>query len=117
MVDTAALSELAVRVSTVYKGHISRKVVALQGLIDGAEQHFKSTTISRSDHHNGQEVMKLCQSVLQDLYSCRPSTKGRATKKAEPGTQGIAALTAGLTSSAILLNSFIRGFGVSTIPI
>ena len=73
--DVIAISQLAIKVYTAYKdapdiyGHIADEVAGLQVLIDKVEQHFKSAAISSNDRHNGQKVLKGCQSILEDLSS------------------------------------------------
>ena len=119
--DIIATSGLAVRVYTAYKDapdgyrHISEDVAALQVLIDKAALHLKSTTISNNDCHDGQRVLKDCQSVLQDLYSliekCRrlaSMNKRLVLKGVRLGKEDITALQGRLISITGLLNGFVR---------
>ena len=121
--DFIAISALAVKVYTAYKDapdayrHISEEVVALQILIDKAAQHFKSTTLGRKDLHDGQQVLKSCESVLVDLnslienYKSLSSTnRGPFFKRVKLGKEDIATLRARLTSNATLLSGFVRRF-------
>ena len=123
--DFIAISQLAIKVYTAYKdapdiyGNISDEVAGLQILIDKAEQHFKSATISSNDHRNGQKILKGCQSVLEDLnsliekYKSLASTNKRLVfKRVKLGIEDIATLRARLTSNATLLSSFIRRFDI-----
>lgn len=121
--DIIAISELAVKVYTAYKGapddykHIAEEAKSLQVIIDGAVQHFGSTTLSDNDRQGGQEVLKGCQSVLGDLNSLIEKYNSLAAtnasqifKRVKLGTEDIATLRARLTSNATLLSSFIRRF-------
>ena len=123
--DFIAISQLAIKVYTAYKdapdiyGNISDEVAGLQILIDKAEQHFKSATISSNDHRNGQKILKGCQSVLEDLnsliekYKSLASTNKRLVfKRVKLGIEDIATLRARLISNTTLLNSFIRRFDI-----
>lgn len=125
MGDIIAISQLAVKVYTAFKGapdnygHILEEVEALQVLIDKVEQHFKSTNISINDCHDGQKVLKGCQSVLTDLdsliekYKCLASTNKRLViKRAKLGNEDIATLRTRLISSTVLLNGFIQRFNI-----
>ena len=130
MGDIIRISELAVRVYTAYKDapdnyrNISEEVIALQVLIDEAEQHFESTAISDDDRQDGEKILKGCQSVLEDLNSLIEKYKSLASastnevlvfKRVKLGSEDIATLRARLTSNATLLSSFIRRFNISTI--
>ena len=123
--DFIAISQLAIKVYTAYKdapdiyGNISDEVAGLQILIDKAEQHFKSATISSNDHRNGQKILKGCQSVLEDLnsliekYKSLASTNKRLVfKRVKLGMEDIATLRARLISNTTLLSSFIRRFDI-----
>ena len=75
MEDIIAVSKLTVKVSTTYKDapngyrHISEKVTSLQMRIDKVVQYFENTTLSDNDRQIGQDVLKSCQSILEDLDS------------------------------------------------
>ena len=124
--DIMAISKLAIRVYSAYKDapndykNIAEEVNSLQIMINKAAQHFKSTTLTDNDRKEGQEVLKGCQSVLEDLSSlieeysglASSSNGGQIFKKVKLGTEDIATLRARLTSNATLLGSFIRRFVV-----
>lgn len=80
--DIIAISRLAAKVYTAYKDapddyrHISDEVKSLQIIIDKAAQHFESTTLSTNNRQEGQEVLKGCQNVLEDLNSLIEKYKG-----------------------------------------
>ena len=126
--DFIAISALAAKVYTAYKDapsdykNIAEEVKSLQGIINKAAQHFTSTTLSNNDLRTGQEALKGCQSVLDDLNSLIEEYKSLASthkrlifKRVKLGTEDIATLRARLTSNATLLSSFIRRFDISTI--
>ena len=123
--DIIAISQLAVKVYTAYKDapdhyrHISEELAALQVLIDKATPHFKSTTIGSNNHHDGQKVLKSCQSVLKDLdsliekyKSLASSNRGPVSKRVKLGTEDIATLRARLISVTGLLNGFVQRFDI-----
>ena len=123
--DFIAISQLVIKVYTAYKdapdiyGHIADEVVGLQVLIDKVEQHFKRAIISSNDRRNGQNVLKGCQRVLEDLNSLTEKYKSLAStnkrlvfKRVKLGIEDIATLRARLTSNATLLSSFIRRFDI-----
>ena len=70
-----AISGLALKVYTAYRDasgdyrNISDEVKSLHIIINKAAQHFKSTTLSNSSRQEGQEVLRGCQNVLEDLDS------------------------------------------------
>ena len=128
--DFIAISALAAKVYKAYKDapsdyqNIAEEVKSLEGIINKAAQHFRSTTLSNNDRQEGQEALKGCQSILRDLnshiiekYKCIASTNGRVFKRVKLGTEDIAALRVRLISNATLLSSFIRRFDISTITI
>ena len=130
--DILTVSKLAVTVYTAYKDapndykHIAGEVKSLEIIINKAAQHFESTTLSDNDRQQGQEVLKSCQDVLEDLHSLIEKYKslasantGQALQRVMLGIEDIATLRARLTSNATLLSSFIRRFDISTntIPI
>ena len=121
--DIIATSELAVRVHTAYKDapadyqHIPEKVAILQILIDKVAQHIKSSTLSSDNHHEGQNVLQGCQSVLQDLYSLiekykrlASTIKGLVLTGVKLGKENIITLQVRLISNIGLLNGFVRRF-------
>ena len=125
--DFMAVSTLAATVYMAYKDapinykHIAEEVKSLQGLIDKAAQHFEGTTLSHADHQHGQEALKGCQSVLEDLNafieeykSIASNNKRLVFKRVKLGTEDIATLRARLTSNATLLSSFIRRLDIAT---
>ena len=128
--DFFTLSQLAVKVYKAYQNapddyqHISEEVAGLQGLIDKAQQHFKSTTISSGDRHHCQKALKGCKSILNDLssfiekYKSVASTDKRPVfKRVKLSTEDIATLRERLIANATLLSSFIRRFDISSITI
>ena len=128
--DFIAISKLAATVYTAYKEapndykNIAEEVKSLQGVINKAAKHFKSTTLSSDDRRDGQEALKSCQSVLEDLnsliekYRSLASTNKRLVfKRVKLGTEDIATLRARLTSNATLLSSFIRRLDASLLRI
>ena len=121
--DIITISGLAYKVYTAYKDapdnyrHISDEVEALQTLVDKVAEYFQSTTISSSDHDNGQKILKGCQSVLEDLntliekYKSRVSTnKSVVFTRVKLGLEDIATLQARLTTNTVRLNGFIQRF-------
>ena len=128
--DIIAISKLAAKVITAYKDapsdykNIAEEVKSLQIIINKAAQHFESTTLSDNDRQEGQEVLKGCQSVLEDLNSLMEkynhlasANKNQVFKRVRLGIEDIAALRVRLISNATLLSSFIRRFDISTITI
>ena len=119
--DIIAISRLAAKVYTAYKDapdnyrHISEEVRSLQILINKAVRHVESTTLCDEDKQEGQEVLKGCQSVLENLnsliekYKSLASTnRGLVFKRVKLGTEDIATLRARLTSNIVLLSGFIQ---------
>ena len=89
-----------------------------------AIKHVQSTTLSDDDRQEGQEVLRSCQSVLEDLnsliekYNSLASAKsGQIVKKVQFGTEDIATLRVRLISNTGLLNCFIQRFDIPTITI
>ena len=126
--DFIAISTLAAKVYTAYKDaptyykNVAEEVKSLQIIINRAGQHFKSTTLSDNDKQEGQEILKGCQSVLEDLDSLMEKykgldsfNKGLVFKRIKLGGEDIATLRARLTTNATLLSSFIRRFDIPTI--
>ena len=119
--DIIATSGLAVRVHLAYKDapddgrYISEDVVTLQALIDKAAQHLKKTTISSDDRHHGQEVLKGCQGVLEDLMALIEKYKRLACinmklvlNTVKVGKENITTLHVRLMSNTGLLTGFVR---------
>ena len=130
MGDIIVISELAVKVYTAYKDapdnyrHISDEVKSLHIRINKAIKLFKSSTLSDSDRQEGQEVLKGCQNVLEDLNSLIEKYNGLASadtsqvfKRVQLGMEDIATLRARLVSNTVLLNGFIQRSGISTVTI
>ena len=127
--DIKAISELAKRVNTDYEAlsdykHIAQKVKALQTRIDHASQYFGGTALKEDDQHEGQEVLKGCHGVLENLshlvekYNRLHSTNPNlAFKRVKYNEDGIATLSKRLASNTKLLNKFIQRFDISTIII
>ena len=124
--DILSISQLAVTVYTAYQDapsnykNIVKEVKSLQTIIDKAAKHFDSTSLSDSDRQDGQEVLKGCQSVLEDLnslinkYNRLASTSERQVfKRVKLGIEDIGTLKARLKSNAVLLSGFIRRFDIS----
>ena len=122
-----ALSGLAARVYIAFKDapdgyrNISQEVAVLQVLIDKVAQHFKSTPISSNDRHDGQNALKSCQSVLEDLHSLIEKYKRLAftnkrlvlaAVKLGKKDSDIVTLRERLKSNTFLLNGFVRRFVV-----
>ena len=129
-VDIMAISGLAIKVYTAYKDapgdyrNISDEVKSLDIIINNAAQHFKSTTLSDNKRQEGQEVLRGCQRVLEDLdalivkYNGLASTStSRVFKRIKLGIEDIVTLRARLTSNTTLLNGFIQRFDIPTITI
>ena len=119
--DIMAISELAVKVYTAYKdapgdySNISDEVKSLDIIINNAAQHFKNTTLSDNKWREGQEVLRGCQKVLEDLDSLMAkyndlasASTSRVFTRINLGTEDIATLRARLMSNITLLNSFIQ---------
>ena len=118
--DIIAISGLAIRVYITYKDSpdyrfILKDIAALQDLIDKVAQHLNSTMISNDDRHDGQRILKGCQSVLQDLdafiekYNRLASiNKSLVLNRFKLGKNDITVLHVRLISNTSLLNGFIR---------
>ena len=119
--DIIATSGLAVRVHLAYKDapddyrFISEDAATLQALVDKAAQHLKRTTISSDDRHHGQEVLKGCQGVLEDLLALIEKYKRLACINPRLVLNGvklrkdnITTLHVQLMSHTGLLNGFVR---------
>ena len=131
MGDIIAISGLAVKVYTAYKDapddyrHISDEVKSLQIIINKAARHFERTTLDDNTRQEGQDVLKGCQNVLEDLnsliekYNSLASTSANTSlqvlKRVKLGTEDIATLRVRLISNTGLLNGFIQRFDIPTI--
>ena len=128
--DILTISQLAVKVSTAYKGapdnykHIAEEVEELLVLIDGVDEDFKNITVDSDDYHQGQQILKSCQCVLEDLEALIEKYKSLASPNERPvfqkvklGSADIATLRARLVSNTVSLNSFIQRFDISTITL
>ena len=71
--DLVAISGLALKVFTACKDapndfrNISDEVKSLHIVINIAAQHIKSTTLSDNKRQEGQEVLRGCQNLLEEL--------------------------------------------------
>ena len=128
--DIIAISRLALQVHTAYKDapknyrHISEEVKSLEIIINKAVQYSGSTTLIDNNQQLGQEALKGCQSVLEDLNSLiekynslASANKRQVFKKVKLGSEDIATLRARLISNTGLLNSFIQRFDILNITI
>ena len=128
--DIIAISGLAVKVYTAYKDapdnyrHISDEVKSLQIIIDDSARHFKSTALNSDTVQKGQEVLRGCQNVLEDLNSLFEEYKRLHFGSANPiqvfnqvrlGAEDIATLRARLISHTGLLSHFIQRFDIPAI--
>ena len=129
--DIMAISGLAFKVYTACKDapdeyrNISDEVKSLHIIINKAAQHFESTTLSTSSRQEGQEVLKGCQNVLEDLdcligkyNSLASASSSQVVQRVRLGAglalgiEDIATLRARLTSNTTLLNGFIQRFDI-----
>lgn len=121
MGDIATISALVSKVYTAYKDapdnyrHISEEVRSLQILISKAARYVESPSLSDNDRQEGQEVLKGCQSILEDLNSLivkynslASANTGQVFKKVKLGGEDIATLRSRLISNTGLLNGFIH---------
>ena len=121
--DIATISTLVAKVYGAYKDapdnyrHILEELRSLQILINKAVRHVESSNLNSDDWKEGQEVLKGCQSVLEDLdsliekyNSLAPSSPGQVVKKVQFGAEDIATLRSRLISNTVLLNGFIQRF-------
>ena len=123
--DIIAISGLAVKVYAAYKDapddyrHISDEVKSLEIIINKAARHFEKNTLSSNSQQEGQEVLKGCQNVLEDLntliekyHSLSSANTSQVLKRVKLGTEDIATLRARLISNTGLLNGFIQRFNI-----
>ena len=129
--DIATISALVAKVCIAYKSapdnyrNISEEVRSLQILINRAVRHGgETTTLSDDDRKEGQEVLKGCQSILEDLNSLiekynslSSANTGQVFTKIKLGTEDIGTLRLRLISNTLLLNTFIQRFYIPTINI
>ena len=128
--DIIVVSQLVAKVYAAYKHapkdyrDICGEVKSLKIRITKAIQHIQSTTLSDDDRQEGQEVLKGCQSVLEDLNSLiekynslASANRSQVLKKVQFGTEDIATLRVRLISNTGLLNCFIQRFDIPTITI
>ena len=128
--DIVAISGLALKVYTAYKDapgdyqHIADEVNSLHIIIKKAAQHFDRSTLSDNDWQEGQEVLKGCKNVLEELdslivkyNSLASASTGQVLQRIKLGAEDIAALRARLTSNTTLLSSFIQRFDTPAITI
>ena len=126
--DIVAISRLAVNVYTAYKDapddyrNISDEVKSLQILIDKAAPYFQSATLKPNSRQEGQQALKGCKDVLEDLnsliekYNSSGSSRtSQVLKRIRLGTEDIATLRARLISTTGLLNGFIQRLAIPTI--
>ena len=130
MGDIITLSGLAVQVYTAYKDapdeykHISNEVKSLQILIDKAVPYCKSTSLNNNSRQEGQQALKGCNDVLEDLnsliekYNSSGSSRtSQVLKRIRLGTEDIASLRVRLISNTALLNSFVQRLALVIIDI
>ena len=142
--DVMAISRLAFKVYTACKGapdkygNISDEVKSLHIVIDSAAQHFERTTLSDDKRQKGQEVLRGCQNLLENLDSLigkynslapasTSTSTGTSTNQALQrvrlgaglvlGTEDITTLRVRLISNTTLLNGFIQRFDILTTAI
>ena len=116
--DIVAISKLASKVYTAFKDapsdykHVAEEVKSLQIIINTAARHFESTILSDNNRQDGQEVLKGCQNVLEDLNSLiqKYTNSTNTFQRVMLGSEDVATLRARLTSNTTLLSSFIRRF-------
>lgn len=123
--DIIALSRLVVEKYKAYKDapddyrHISDEVNSLQIIINKAVRHFESTTLSNNSRQEGQEILKGCQNVLEDLNSLIEkydslacANTGQVLQRIKLSSEDITTLRLRLISNTTLLNGFIQRFDV-----
>ena len=123
-----AISALAINVYTAVKyvpdhdRNILEEIAVLRILIDKSAKHFKGTTISSADRHDGQKILQRCQSILEDIGSLIEKYKRltRYNKRVvltgvKTGKGNIITLPGRLTTDIVSLNGFVRRFVVPDI--
>lgn len=123
--------QLAEKVCIAYKDapsnykHIAQEVKSLQAIIERTAQHLQSTSLSDNNRQDGEQILKGCKSVLEELNShIEKNNRSASTNKKfvikrvkHDKDIDIAMLRAKLTLNATLLSDFIRRFDISTITI
>ena len=125
--DIIAVSQLVAKVYAACRDapkdyrDIRGEVKSLEIRINKAIKHIQSPTLSDDDKQEGQEVLRSCQGVLEDLnsliekYNSLASAKsGQIFKKVQFSAEDIATLRARLISNTGLLNGFIQRFDILT---
>ena len=128
--DIIVVSQLIAKVYAAYKHapkdyrDICGEVKLLEIRINKAIPYIQGTTLSDDDRQEGQEVLRSCQGVLEDLnsliekYNSLASAKsGQIVKKVQFGAEDIAALRARLILHIGSVNGFIQRFDIPTITI
>ena len=126
--DIAAISGLAAKVHTAYKGapddhiHISDEVEVLQLIINKAAQHLEKTALDKNSQQEGQKVLKGCKNILEDLNSFIEKynslsfgDSSQGFRRVKLGTDDIATLRARLISNTGLLSGFVQRSDIPTI--
>ena len=122
--DIMAISSLAIKVYTAYRDapgdyrNIADEVNSLRIIIDQVAQHFNSTPPSDKVWKEGQDVLKGCQNILEELDSlilryntlASPGTSHNILQRIKLSAEDIATLRARLTSNTTLLSIFIQRF-------
>ena len=129
-VDIMAISGLAINVYAAYRDapsdyrNISDEVKSLHIIINNAMKHFKSTTLSDNKRQEGEEVLRGCLNVLEDLdtfivkyNSLASASTSQVLQRVKLGTEDIATLRVRLISNTTLLNGFIQRLDILTITI
>lgn len=125
MGNFAAIASLATGVCAAYSDcpndykDIAEKAKSLWRIIIKATAHFQGTSLSDEDQKESQEILKSCQSVLEDLIEKPrgPSTRP-VFKAAQLSAEDITTLTERLRTNVTLLTNFtMRRFDISTISI
>ena len=119
--DILCVSGLAGKVYNAYKDapdgykHISNEVKSLEAMINKCARHFERITPSNSDWQEGQEVLKGCRDILEDLNHLIEKykilalkKKGLAVTRLKLGLEDVATLRARLIFNTGLLNGYIQ---------
>lgn len=126
--DTVQLAE---KVCIAYKDapsnykNIAQEVKSLQAIIEKTAQHLQSTTLSDNNRQDGEQILKGCKSVLEELNSyIEKNNRSASTNKRLVFKRvkldrdiDIALLRERLISNVTSLSSFIQRFDISTITI
>lgn len=119
-----AVSRLATKVYLACKDtpddfrHISEEVMSLQAIVNMAVPYFE-TPLSDNDKQLGQEVLRGCQSALEDLNSLieKHPTPTNAHQALGGVKLSVRALKARFISNTSLLNGFIQRFDTLLLPL